>query len=116
MKVLATTLVSATLLASANASADTQFVSLDNSTGTELCMAFASNKPLEMQKAIKNNRVKKHQIDDKLTCNDMSLAEFASVYGLNRTSNFMNLEVSTSTSIKDLAMAKKELVYISGSK
>jgi len=116
MKVLAAALVSATLLASANATADTQFVALDNSPGTELCMAFASNKPLDMKKAIKQNRVKKYQIDDKLTCNDMSLAEFASVYGLNRTSNYMNLEISTSTSIKDLAMAKKELVYISGSK
>ncbi|WP_372771318.1 DUF3718 domain-containing protein [Pseudoalteromonas sp.] len=116
MKVIAAALVSATLLASANASADTQFVALDNSPGTELCIAFASNKPLELKKALNNNRVKKFQIDDKLTCNDMTLAQFATVYGLNRTSNFMNLDVSTSTSIKDLAMAKKELVYISGSK
>ena len=116
MKVLAAALISTTLFASVNASADTRFVAADNSPGTELCIAFASNKPLEMKKAIKENRVRKFQIDDKLTCNDMSLTKFASVYGLNRTGNYMNLDVKTSTSIQDLAMAKKQIIYVSGSK
>lgn len=116
MKLLATTLISATLLVSANASADTQFVAADNSPGTKLCMAFASNSPLKMNKALKRYRVNKFTIDDKLQCNDLSLAKFASSYGLNRTGKFMNLEVSTSTSIRDLAMLSNKTIYVSGSK
>lgn len=116
MKVLAAALISTTLFASVNASADTQFFAADNSPGTALCMAMTTNKPLKLHRELKETYLKKHSLADKLTCNDMSLAKFANTYGLNRTGKYLNLEVKTSTSIQDLAMAKKQIIYVSGSK
>lgn len=116
MKVLATALIGATLIASVNVSAQTKFVAADSSKGTELCLAFASNKPLKLQKALTQNRLRKFQIDEELTCNDMSLAKFAGTYKLHKTSKFMNLDVNTSTSIQDLAMTQQRVIYVSGNK
>jgi hypothetical protein len=53
----------------------------------------------------------------KLLCNDLSMGDFVALYDLNKSARFLNIEASTSTSIRDLAKANKPLVVImAGSK
>lgn len=114
MKILATSLIAATLFASTNVSADSHFIAANDSPATALCMAFASNKPLKMKKSLDHYNLHKNQIK-KLSCNQLSLKDFSSRYGLTRTGNYLNLEVRTSTSIRDLAMNASAPMMITGS-
>ncbi|WP_409425239.1 MULTISPECIES: DUF3718 domain-containing protein [unclassified Pseudoalteromonas] len=95
----------------------TTFVAADSSPGTQACMAVASNKRLTLHRAMKDLRISKHVIGKKLLCNDLSMDDFVALYDLNKSARFLNIEASTSTSIKDLARANKPLVVImAGSK
>ncbi|KAF7766646.1 hypothetical protein PUND_a2501 [Pseudoalteromonas undina] len=66
---------------------------------------------------MKNLRIDKHVISKKLLCNDLSVGDFVTLYDLNKSAQFLNIEASTSTSIRDLAKVNKPLVVImAGSK
>ncbi|QMW13182.1 MULTISPECIES: DUF3718 domain-containing protein [Pseudoalteromonas] len=94
-----------------------QFVAADNSAGTQACMAIVSNKPINLAQTMRDLRLNKRVISDKLQCNDMSTAQFASTYGFNKSASYLNLEQQTKTSIQDIAKVSDNTVYvISGSK
>ncbi|WP_417668179.1 DUF3718 domain-containing protein [Pseudoalteromonas tetraodonis] len=95
----------------------TTFVATDSSPGTQAYMAVASNKRLTLLRTMKDLRIDKHVISKKLLCNDLSVGDFVTLYDLNKSAQFLNIEASTSTSIRDLAKVNKPLVVImAGSK
>ncbi|KZN62141.1 hypothetical protein N473_21585 [Pseudoalteromonas luteoviolacea CPMOR-1] len=115
MKVLLTTALTA-LVTMSNAHA-VEFVAADNSHATELCMAFASDRPHVMLAALRGQHTAKTRITSKLECNDMSLNEFAQAYSLTRNAKFMKIDLETKTSIKDIAKVQPTMpVVLSGSK
>lgn len=115
MKVLLTTALTA-LVTMSNAHA-VEFVAADNSHATELCMAFASDRPHVMLAALRGQHTAKTRITSKLECNDMSLNEFAQAYSITRNAKFMKIDLETKTSIKDIAKVQPTMpVVLSGSK
>ncbi|AOT08106.1 DUF3718 domain-containing protein [Pseudoalteromonas luteoviolacea] len=115
MKVLMIATLTA-LVSMSNAHA-VEFVAADNSHATKLCMAFASDRPHVMLKALRGQHTAKPRIANKLECNDMSLDEFAQVYSLTRTAKFMKIDLETKTSIKDIAKTETSLpAVLTGSK
>ncbi|ESP92538.1 MULTISPECIES: DUF3718 domain-containing protein [Pseudoalteromonas] len=116
MKVLMTAAALTALVSVSNAHA-VEFVAADDSHATELCMAFASDRPHIMLKAMRGQHTAKVRITNKLECNDMNLSEFAHMYSLTRTAKFMKIDIETETSIKDIAQTESTLpVVLSGSK
>lgn len=92
------------------------FEAADNSPGTELCMAVASNKPLTIQRTLKENHMPKQRMMNVLKCNDMSVGKFVAEYGLTRSANMLNLTPTPRTSITDLAQASSpKVIVVSGS-
>lgn len=120
MNTLTTTLCTTLLLGSAVITSTAQaaeFSAADNTPGTQLCMAVTSNKPLNLHLTMKDMRISKHTVEKKLRCNEMSVAEFASNYGFERTAGYLNIEVETNTSIHDIAMHDNNAVLVvAGSK
>ncbi|KZN51741.1 DUF3718 domain-containing protein [Pseudoalteromonas luteoviolacea] len=115
MKVFLTAALTA-LVSMSNAHA-VEFVAADNSHATELCMAFASDRPHVMLAAMRGQQSAKTRITSKLECNDMSLDEFAQTYSLIRNAKFMKIDLETKTSIKDIAKVEPTMpVVLSGSK
>ncbi|ALO42301.1 hypothetical protein PP2015_1800 [Pseudoalteromonas phenolica] len=117
LSTLSATLILATsTLVSTNANA-TEFIAADNSIGTQLCMAVAKDDKLALSKTMKNVRIKKHSLVNKLTCNDLSVAKFAATYDLNNSAKFLNLDLNTVTTIRDLAAKREQKVLVvAGSK
>ncbi|MFC3031410.1 DUF3718 domain-containing protein [Pseudoalteromonas fenneropenaei] len=117
MKTLATLLTAGSLLClTATNVAAQEFIAADDSVATRVCMAVASNRPLNLRLEMKEVGMRTVTVQKKLHCNEMPVAEFASVYNLNRTANFLHLDIGTETSIKDLAAHNLQPIMISGSK
>ncbi|MEZ7278546.1 DUF3718 domain-containing protein [Pseudoalteromonas sp. CO302Y] len=119
MNTLTTTLGTALIIGSSVITFDTnaaQFVAADDSPGTQTCMAIASNNRLDLVHKMRDLGINRRVISDKLLCNNMSTAKFASIYGFNKTAKYLKLE-STQTSIHDLAKtADDTVIVIAGSK
>jgi hypothetical protein len=76
---LLTTVIAAsiiTLSASASAHQTHKLVAADGNATTEVCMAVASNKPIKLVKALRNNRLNITNANRGIRCNGMTLAEF----------------------------------------
>ena len=121
MNTLTTTLCTTLLLGTAAMTTTTtqaaQFVAADNNPGTQVCMAVVSNRPMKVYSTMKDLRLNKNTIADKLQCNDMSMSEFAGTYGFNRTAKYLGLETTTGTSIQDLAkLDQQTIMVVAGSK
>lgn len=120
MNTLSTIIGTALVLGSSVLSANTHaadFVAADNTFGTQACMAIASNKPIEVAQTLRSLRMSKRVVEDKLECNNMSTAKFASLYGFDRSATYLNLDTTTQTSIHDLAKVTQDTVLVvSGSK
>lgn len=96
----------------------TEFVAADESIGTQICMAIASNKRTTLKNTMASHKVTHYTIKNKLTCNDMSVATFANTYNLNRTASQLHFDLNTLTSIRDLSARapKPSTIIVSGSK
>ncbi|KZN39708.1 DUF3718 domain-containing protein [Pseudoalteromonas luteoviolacea] len=117
MKALLTAVALVGLASTAHQTQAVEFVAADDSIATNLCMAFASNRPHIMLEELRGKQSLKKNIANKLHCNDMDLEEFAETYSLTRNAKFMNIELDTKTSIKDLTTQKAPAtVVLSGSK
>lgn len=120
MNTLTTTLLTTVLLGSAFTVSTAQaasFSAADNSPGTKLCMAVTANKSLKLHLAMKDARINKHTLSNKLRCNGMSVAQFAGTYGFDKSAGYLNIDVSTNTSIQDIAMRNNdEVLVVAGSK
>ncbi|MCF2859530.1 DUF3718 domain-containing protein [Pseudoalteromonas sp. SMS1] len=117
MKALLTTVALVGLVSTAHQAQALEFIAADDSMATKLCLAFASNRPHVMLEELRGNHALKKNIANKLHCNDMDLEEFAEAYSLTRNAKFMNIELDTKTSIKDLTTQNTPAtVVLSGSK
>ncbi len=121
MNTLTTTLCTTLLLSSAALTTTNteaaQFVAADNSPGTQICMAVSSNKRLQLYATMKDLRISKTTVTNKLRCNNLSIAKFAGTYGFNKTAKYLNLETTTGTSIQDLAkLDQQTIMVVAGSK
>lgn len=109
-------LATSTFAANANANA-TEFTAADNTIGTQLCMAVAKDNKLVLKNAMAKVRISKYTMTKKLTCNDLSVENFAATYGLVQSARHLNLDMNTSTSIRDLAAKNRsDVLVVSGSK
>ncbi|WP_058373549.1 DUF3718 domain-containing protein [Pseudoalteromonas translucida] len=120
MNTLKATLYSSVLLSAVSIASPvmaTQFIAADSTPGTQACMAVASNKRLTIHNTMKSLRISKAVISKKLLCNDLSVGDFISLYSLNKSARFLNIDMDTRTSITDLAKAKMpSVVIMAGSK
>ncbi|TLX51549.1 hypothetical protein CWC31_05240 [Pseudoalteromonas ruthenica] len=91
------------LLSTTAAADSSKFVAADNSAGTELCMAITKNSPLKLRRSMKEHYVNTYTMENKLACNDLTVRQFASLYGFDRSLKVLNIERLTETSIRDLA-------------
>ena len=89
----------------------------DNSVGTQACMAIASNKPLNVIGTMRDLRLSKRVMTEKLFCNDMPTNKFVSTYGLHNSAKYLNFDIATKTSIQDIANVSDDtVIVIAGSK
>lgn len=111
-------LATSTFAANANANANaTEFTAADNTIGTKLCMAVAKDNKSNLLNTMKNVRISKNTMTNKLMCNDLSVAKFAATYGLENSAKLLNLDINTTTTIRDLAARnRQDVLVISGSK
>jgi len=120
MNTLTTTLFTTVILGASLTCTPSQaasFSAADNSLGTKLCMAVTANKPIKLHLAMKDARVSRYTLSNKLRCNDMSMAQFAGTYGFDKSASYLNIDVSTNTSIQDIAMRNNdEVLVVAGSK
>ncbi len=115
MNTLKATLYSGVLLSAVSIASPvmaTQFIAADSTPGTQACMAVAANKRLTLYKTMQDLRISKAVINTKLLCNDLSVGDFVALYQLNKSADFLNIEMKTSTSITDLAKADMPSVVI----
>ncbi|MAD90754.1 MAG: hypothetical protein CMK64_13720 [Pseudoalteromonas sp.] len=113
---LGATLLLATSTFAANANA-TEFMAADNTIGTQLCMAVAKDNRRVLNNTMEKIRISKYTMTKKLTCNDLSVENFAATYGLVQSARHLNLDMNTSTSIRDLAAKNRsDVLVVSGSK
>ncbi|TLX48394.1 hypothetical protein C1E24_02780 [Pseudoalteromonas phenolica] len=106
-----TLLLATSTFVATNANA-TEFTAADNSIGTQLCMAVAKDDKLALSQTMKDVRIKKHSLVNKLTCNDLSVAKFAATYDLENSAKFLNLDLNTVTTIRDLAAKRDQKVLV----
>ncbi|WP_462158483.1 DUF3718 domain-containing protein [Pseudoalteromonas sp. GB56] len=98
------------------ASAQTEFVATNNSIGTQLCMAVSTNNRHELSKVMNENGISAKVFQRKLQCNSLSVREFASLYGFDRSLQTLRMTPLTQTSIHDLAMVHgTKLTTVTGS-
>ncbi|WP_286741731.1 MULTISPECIES: DUF3718 domain-containing protein [unclassified Pseudoalteromonas] len=114
---LCTTMVLGATLLIAKPALATQFVAADSSPGTQACMAVAANKSYVVRKASRDLNISKAVMSKKLNCNNLSMGDFVTLYNLDKSANYLNIDTSTRTSIKDLAKSyNPEKVIITGPK
>jgi len=85
MNLLTTVIAASVITLSASASAHQKLVAADGSVTTEVCMAVASNKPIKLAKALRNNRLNISKANKGIRCNNMSLAEFGEKHNAVKT-------------------------------
>ncbi|WP_462158482.1 DUF3718 domain-containing protein [Pseudoalteromonas sp. GB56] len=101
---------------SMSASAQSNFIAADDSIGTQICMAITKDSPLKLRNEMKNHHVRKTVVVNKLQCNDLTVRQFASLYGFDRTLKGLGMTPLTETSIHDLAKVHGDtLTVVSGS-
>ena len=93
-----------------------KFVAADSSPSSQLCMAVASNKPINLIKRINDYSMTRKSVSKVVKCNSMPIASFAKVYELDRTGRLLKYENAPSISIKDIAMLDKDNIVIAGSR
>ncbi len=77
-----------------------KFFASNSSISTKLCIAIASNKPLQLHQALKEYRVSRSLIKNKLKCNQMPSSEFVHTYGLYQSGRVFGVKE------KDTVIAK----------
>lgn len=113
---LGATLILATSTFAANANA-TEFTAADNTIGTQLCMAVAKDNKTSLRNTMQKLRVNKHVMTEKLMCNDLTVEKFAATYALTNSAKHLNIDLNTSTTIRDLsAQRNTDVLVVSGSK
>ncbi|AZZ98370.1 DUF3718 domain-containing protein [Pseudoalteromonas sp. R3] len=119
MKFAATLILSPLLLAtslSANAGG-VEFVGTDNSIATQLCIAVGANHRLTLLNELNAHHISRKVVTDKLTCNDLSVAQFAKKFNLHKSAQLLNIDSTTDTSIRDIAMSEQhKTIAVYGSK
>ncbi|MCG7534810.1 DUF3718 domain-containing protein [Pseudoalteromonas sp. OOF1S-7] len=117
---LAATLVLTPLLLATSLSAtagEVEFVGTDNSVATQLCVAVGANHRLTLLKELTEHRISRTIVADKLTCNDMTVPQFAKKFGLHKSAGLLKIDFTTDTSIRDIAMTEsKQTIVVSGSR
>ncbi|MDP4982258.1 DUF3718 domain-containing protein [Pseudoalteromonas tunicata] len=99
----------------AQAAAD-RFIAANNSKETRICMATASNRPIALIVALKEQSMSRKSANQYIRCNDIPLAVFARVYELDKTGHYLKYENVSSTYIKDITMTAGDSVVIAGSR
>ncbi|MEO2266060.1 DUF3718 domain-containing protein [Pseudoalteromonas pernae] len=101
---------------SMQASAQSEFVAADGTLGTQLCMAVSSNSRHQLTKIMSETGANSKIFKNKLQCNNLSVREFASLYGFERSLQTLRITPLTQTSIHDLAFVHgTKLTTVSGS-
>ncbi|MBY6187341.1 DUF3718 domain-containing protein [Marinobacter hydrocarbonoclasticus] len=80
MKTLAPTLLIALAVASSAGANEVQFIALDNSPATRLCIAAATLKPMQLHQAIRHQGLNEKGVVRTIRCNDENIASFAARY------------------------------------
>ena len=88
---------------SLHVSADEQFFPGNDTVGTQLCMAITTNSPLKLRRALSDTGARINVVKNDLHCNSLSVREFASLYGFDKSLRTLKVEPLTQTSIYDLA-------------
>lgn len=96
----------------------TEFVAADDSVGTQLCMAIAKNKRTTLKNEMESHNATIRMVNNKLTCNGMSVSAFANTYDLTQSARHLYIDLNAITSIRDLSAQKAapSTLVISGSK
>ena len=89
MKLFTTILATTTLLISANTMAHPQvkLEATDQSPATQICMAVASNKPINLLKVLKDNQMTMKTAVKKVRCNELTLGDFAQKHSAIKIAN-----------------------------
>ncbi|MBQ4852603.1 DUF3718 domain-containing protein [Pseudoalteromonas sp. MMG012] len=114
-----TVLSSAAILLASSSSLAHEFIAADNTPATQLCMAVASNHKLTLRKEVREHNISRPVLTNRLACNNMSIDTFATLYNLENSANFLNIDMTTSTHIRDLSASinnTQTTLVISGSK
>jgi hypothetical protein len=112
----ATLLLATSTFVATNANA-TEFTAADNSIGTKLCMAVAKDNKTSLRNTMQKLRVNKHVMTEKLMCNDLTVEKFAATYALTNSAKHLNIDLNTSTTIRDLAAQRNtDVLVVSGSR
>ncbi|MBR8844655.1 MULTISPECIES: DUF3718 domain-containing protein [Pseudoalteromonas] len=109
-------LVCATSLLVVGTASAADFVAADDSRATKVCMSVVKDNRIHLFHTIKDNHLKKRVVEEKLHCNDMPIGKFAATYGFNKAADFLGVDSSTRTSIKDIAQVDQKTIFVSGSK
>ncbi|PAJ73758.1 hypothetical protein CJF42_14015 [Pseudoalteromonas sp. NBT06-2] len=98
MNLLTTIIVANVITLSANVSAhQTQkLVAADNNITTEICMAVASNKPIKLITALRNNRLNITKANKSIHCNGMTLEAFGEKHhAVNTATQLQRYQIKT---------------------
>ncbi|RXE84994.1 DUF3718 domain-containing protein [Pseudoalteromonas sp. A757] len=109
-------LVCATSLLITGSVSAADFVAADNSRATQVCMSVVKNNKIHLHNTIKENHLRTRVVEEKLHCNDMPIGKFATTYGFNKAADFLGVDRSVETSIKDIAKIDQKTIFVSGSK
>lgn len=63
------------------AHAGTELVPADNEAGSKLCITATTGNVFKMHKALKENKLTKRYVTDKVTCNGQNIVAFIEQYG-----------------------------------
>ncbi|MBY5993214.1 DUF3718 domain-containing protein [Ferrimonas balearica] len=80
MKTVALTALIVTATLGSAQAAQYQFVAMDNSPATKLCIAAATQKPMQLHQAIKYQGYTEKSVARAVDCNNESIASFAARY------------------------------------
>ncbi|NMP30402.1 DUF3718 domain-containing protein [Thalassotalea sp. M1531] len=110
------------IFASTSMAQQYQFVAMDNSLETKLCVKAGNDDAKGVKRVIRQLGVKeRRQHINNIACNDMSAAKFAFKYQATNTFEYLNRlsygvnKVNPSVTIKDVAnkTAKPKVIYVS---
>lgn len=109
--------VAAALITTNVAAAKYQFVAMDNTLETQLCVYAGANKKSAFKSTLRKLHYgTKYRVVNNLHCNDVSLAKFAYQYGAEDTFNYINRytypskKVNPKVIIRDIAKLDKPIV------
>lgn len=76
---------------------DKQYNAVDGSLYTKICVTAASGNKLQLIKAIEDSGFSHHYVANQVTCNGMSIGQFAAQAGNQVAQNYLNKFLKKST-------------------